>query len=151
MNRHFNLSIKLRKIAHTPVHASSACVTTPLSTKDSYLLFYKANHCTFLSLVKMGTTMLNWPDQFLAKVETVDDMVAAFSDEDRCRRILKRWFGRMAELAPPADICVRAPYATAPWARNTGHAPGCINVQPPPVDFNSQRRRERLFTQRNCR
>lgn len=28
-------------------------------------------------------------DRFLAKVETVDDMVAAFSDEDRCRRIFK--------------------------------------------------------------
>ncbi len=33
--------------------------------------------------------MSNWADQFLAKVETVDDMVTAFSDEDRCRRIFE--------------------------------------------------------------
>jgi len=37
----------------------------------------------------MGTTLSNWADRFLAKVETVDDTIAAFSDEDRCPRVFE--------------------------------------------------------------
>ena len=63
--------------------------STPLSTKDSYSLLHKANQNILASLSDAEVTMSNWADQFLATVETVDDMVVAFSDEDRCRRIFE--------------------------------------------------------------
>ena len=34
----------------------------------------------------------------LAGIATVSDMVTAFADEERCRRLLKRWYGRRSGL-----------------------------------------------------
>lgn len=43
----------------------------------------------------------------LSSIRTVEEMIAAFRDEQHCRRLLESWCGRMAGSAPPADTDAR--------------------------------------------
>jgi len=73
-------------------------MTSPLSPKDSKLLYLVA-----LSprMIPLGGDMLMVSEahEALAKIATVGDMVAAFANEERCRRLLE------AMVWPRGRVC----------------------------------------------
>jgi hypothetical protein len=85
----------------------------------------------------------------LSGITTVQDMVRAFQDEDRCRRLLE------AMVWPKGRICPACGYrrSIALMGRENGKCarPGSTNVQMAPADFSSQSQLVRRFMQPSSR
>ena len=79
--------------------------------------------------------MVSEAHKVLAKVTTVGDMVAAFTDEERCRRLLEAMVCRKAGFVPRADAGSRRRLPDATLA--VVPVPACTNARTANVGSSS--------------